>query len=466
MTLNPFYRVMNKPSVIIVLFSIGCSFSSCKKYLQVEPVNAISDANPIYDKVSAETALNGTYRQLGHSGYYGENYVTLGYFPSGDVKNLTTGGAANLVNVNFRADDPAFNSAWVAIYSAINRANNIIARVPAINDPLLTDALKEQYVAEAKFIRALAYFDLARAFGGVQLFLSPTTTLNNLPQIKRSSLSETYAQVESDLTQAENALPNTVNRIRATRRTVWALRARLHLYKGEWTLAEQYATQLINLSGDYRLLKPYNSWFANNATGTEESIFEIQFSAQNPSSLRDQMGHPASKQSGTYRYAPTDKYVELLKTTAVAGGRRALIDSVKQGGTTLWFGALYYRNPSTDPSYVFRIAEMYLIRAEARAHLNNIAGGLDDLNAIRDRAEVAPAAAANQDELLLAIENENRLEFTWEAHRWFDLARTGRAKQVLENISPTTHVDTWETVFPIPATQLQLDTNLEQNPGY
>jgi hypothetical protein len=467
--MSPYYlnrSLIRQVTHILISFIIVTSFTACKKYLEVEPVNAVSDENPITDKISAETALNGTYRQLGNSSYYGENYVTLGYFPSGDVKNLTTGGAANLVNINFRADDPAFNSAWVAIYSTINRANNVIAKVPGANDPLLTNTLKEQYVAEAKFIRALAYFDLARAFGGVQLFLNPTSTLDDLPQLKRSSLSATYAQVLKDLTEAENALPNMVNRIRATRRTVWALKARLYLYTGEWALAEQYASQLISLSGDYQLLKPYSAWFANNVTGTQESIFEIQFSAQNPSTLRDQMGHPASKQSGTYRYAPTDKFVQLLKNKTIAGGRRALIDSVKQGGTTLWFGSLYYRNPSTDPSYVFRIAEMYLIRAEARAHLNDIQHAKDDLNLIRDRAGVVPSDAQTAADILLAIEEENRFEFAWEAHRWFDLARTGRAKQVLETISPTIHVDPWETVFPIPATQLQLDPNLEQNPGY
>lgn len=449
------------PAILLLL-----STASCKKYLEVKPINAVSDLDPINDKISAETALRGVYRQVGASGYYGENYVTLGYFPSGDIKNLTTGGAANLVNVNFRSDESAFNSAWTAIYSAINRANNVISKVPNVNDPLLTPALKNQYVAEAKFIRALAYFDLARAFGGVQIFLEPTTTLNKLPQVNRSTLSQTYDQVLKDLTEAENALPNTVNRIRATRRTVWALRARLHLYKKEWALAEQYATQLISLTADYQLLTPYSAWFANNAVGTKESIFEIQFSAQNPSTIRDQMGHPASKQSGTYRYAPTDKAVQLLKNTALTGGRRALIDSVKQGSTTLWFGSLYYRNPSTDPAYIFRIAELQLIRAEARANLGDVSGGLSDLNLVRTRAGVASSTVTTQADLLLAIEEERRFEFFWEAHRWFDLARTGRAKVVLEAISSGTKVDSWENVFPIPITQTQLDPNLTQNPGY
>ena len=455
-----------KYKTIVAILAISI-FTSCENLLEPDPVNAVSDESPIFDKASSETALRGVYRQLASSGYYGENYVTLGYFPSGDIKNLTTGGAANLVNVNFRADDSNFNSSWIAIYSTINRANHVITKVPNVQDPLLTQALKDQYVGEAKFIRALAYFDLARAWGGVQLVLEPTISLENKPKISRSTLTETYAQVQKDLEDAELLLPDAVNRIRATKRTVWALRARLHLYKKEWALAEQYATKLIDKPADYTLLKPYSSWFAGNVVGTAESIFELQYSAINPSTIRAQMQHPTK--GGTYRYAPNDKFVQLLNDPAISGGRKALISSVTQGGTTLWFGNLYYRLPATDPAYIFRIAEMYLIRAEARAQLNNLSdstGALSDLNKVRDRAEIAPSTAITKDEILLAIENERRVEFAWEGHRWFDLVRTGRAKTVLEGLDSNTKVDANELLFPIPTVQLQLDPLLTPNPGY
>jgi hypothetical protein len=452
---------------ITILLTAVTLLLSCKKHLETDPVNFVSDDDPIFDATSSQTALRGVYRQLASTGYYGETYVTLGYFPSGDVKNLTTGGAANLVNVNFRADDINFNTAWTAMYITINRANNVITRVPAVADPLFTDAARNQIIGEAKFIRALAYFDLARAWGGVQIVLAPTTSIQDLPKVKRSTLEQTYAQVLHDLEDAETLLPDGVNRIRATKRTVWALRARLHLYKKEWALAETYASKLIS-SSDYELIKPFRSWFANEVTGTRESIFELEYSAVNPSTIRQQMQHPTN--GGTYRYAPTDKFVQLLNDPLVSGGRSALIGSVTQAGTTLWFGNLYYRKNSTDPAYIFRIAEMYLIRAEARAHLGNLSGttgALYDLNQVRARADVPPLNAATENDLLLAIENERRLEFAWEAHRWFDLARTGRAKAVLEAIDPNTKVEPHELLFPIPITQIQLDPqNLEQNPGY
>lgn len=458
---------MKNLKYIIVLLTAASTFISCKKFLTIDPINAVSDENPIFDKTSSETALRGVYRQLASAGYYGEGYVTLGYFPSGDIKNLTTGGAANLVNVNFRADDTNFNSAWSAIYITINRANNVISKVPKVQDPLLTQQLRDQYVGEAKFIRALAYFDLARAWGGVQIVLEPTTSLENRREVKRSTLGETYAQVLKDLEDAEQLLPNTLNRIRATKRTVWALRARLHLYKKEWALAEEYATKLINLSSDYTLIKPYSAWFAGNAVGTSESVFELEYSAINPSAIRAQMQHPTN--GGTYRYAPNDRFVQLLNDPNVSGGRKALIGSVTQGGTTIWFGNLYYRLPATDPAYIFRIAELYLIRAEARAHLDNLSattGALFDLNKVRERADILPSTAITQADILLAIENERRVEFAFEAHRWFDLARTGRAKAVLEALDQNTHVEDYEYLFPIPITQIQLDHSLDPNPGY
>jgi tetratricopeptide (TPR) repeat protein len=452
---------------ILLTLIATASLSSCKKHLDPLPANFVSDADPIFDATSSQTALRGVYRQLGSTGYYGENYVTLGFFPTGDVKNLTTGGAANLVNVNFRADDVNFNAAWVAIYLTINRANNVITRVPAVQDPTFTDAAKSQIIGEAKFIRALAYFDIARAWGGAQIVLKPTTSIDNIPQVKRSTLDQTYDQVEKDLNEAETVLPDALNRIRATKRTVWALKARLYLYRKQWDKAEEYASKLIALN-DYELVKPFSAWFANDVVATRESIFELEYSAVNQSTIRQQMQHPTN--GGTYRYAPTDKFVQLLNDPLVSGGRSALIGKVVQSGTTLWFGNLYYRKNSTDPAYIFRIAEMFLIRAEARAQLNtpaSLIGSSADLNKVRDRAGVPLSPAATQTDLLLAVENERRIEFAWEGHRWFDLARTGRAKAVLEAIDPNIKVDAHELVFPIPITQIQLDRqNLDQNPVY
>ena len=121
---------------------------------------------------------------------------------------------------------------------------------------------------------------------------------------------------------------------------------------------------------------------------------------------------------------------------------------------------MYYRNPASDPSYIIRIAELYLIRAEALAQQSKLSQALTDLNVVRDRAGIAASTATTQEEVLLAIENERRLEFALEPHRWFDIVRTGRAGAVFGVTDPN------RLLLPIPVQQLLSDKSLEQNPGY
>lgn len=440
--------------------------SGCNSFLEVDPVNDVSDESTIINEASANTALRGIYRQLASSNYYGENFVTLIYFPSGDIKCLTTGTILNLVNWDFRADNANLNSFWNAAYSTINRANHVINKTFDVEDPNFTLQKRNQVVGEAKFLRALAYFDLARTFGGVQIYLKPTDDLKSRPSIKRSSIEDTYKQVLEDLNDAEVLLTENVNRIRATKHTVWALKSRLFLYEKKWELAEQYASKLIEKLNNYSLVYPFSVWYANNVIGTQESIFELQYSIQNQSTIRSQMQHPTN--GGTYRYAPNDNFVNLINDPTKGGSRKNLIGSVTQNNTTLWYGNLYYRKQATDPAYIFRIAELYLIRAEARVHAKqqNIDGALDDLNKIRNRADLTDFKSNTPQAILDAIDQERRYEFVFEAHRWFDLVRTGRYLTEIPALDPSIKVEAHMNLFPIPSAQLDLDKNLDPNPGY
>lgn len=445
---------MKKVSTFLLTLSV-LFFSSCKKYLQIQPQNYVSDASTIVDEPSALTALNGAYRALGNNGYYGESFVELGFLSGGDWVNLTTGGSANLVIQNFRPDDAYFETVWSAIYAAINAANNILVKVPGIQDPNLTSTIREQILGQAHFIRSLAYFDLARSWGGVPIVLTPTTSATGAnAKVSRSTLAETWTQVESDLDSAYSLLPTTLqSRYVAVQNTAVALRARLHLYKQEWAQAEADATTLIDNSG-YALATPYSSWMYQSTN--PESIFEIEFSAQNTSGISTEMQVPST--GGNYRYGPDQTLINILNDPTIGGARSVLLAKQVQAGSTTWYGNLYTK--ITDPVYVLRIAEQYLIRAEARTQQGtDLSGALADLNAIRARAGVALASDSSQAGLLLAIENERRVELALEPFRWFDLARTGRAVAVL-------NVPSYELVFPIPTTEITLNPNLTQNTGY
>jgi hypothetical protein len=205
------------------------------------------------------------------------------------------------------------------------------------------------------------------------------------------------------------------------------------------------------------LLNPYPSFFQPaSAVATKESVFELSYSATYTNAHRGYWQPPAN--GGTRQWAPNDAFVALVNNPLVGGNRSALVARTSAG---LWYGNLYYRSPATDPAYVIRIAELYLIRAEARAQQNKLGDALADLNAIRTRAGLAASTAATQSDILLAIEAERRIEFAFEPHRWFDLVRTGRAAAVLGVTDPNKYV------FPIPVVEVGLSKgNLPQNPGY
>lgn len=440
--------------------AVTFTLSSCEKFLEIDPRISTSDQVTINDENSAHTAVRGIYNQLQSDGYYGYTFQTIGFF-SGDNIEYTGSQIVNqsLTNHSVRADLPALATAWTAIYNTINRANNVIAKVPALSvTPTFTDAVRNQLVGEAYFLRALSYFDLGRTWGGVQLVLVPTSSSNNLENLKRSSLADTYRQVLADLIKAEELLPNSTNRIRATRKTVWALRARYHLYREEWKEAITYASKLIDDKSNYNLLTPYFSFFADNASGTNESILELYYTT-NVVNTQAYQWQPSTK-GGVGWIRPSMGIVNLLNNKSIAGTRQSLISKVVLNGVDNWFGNLYYRTNGTDPAFLIRIAELYLIRAEAYAQDNDIAKSLADLNVIRKRADIQELNIADKATLLLAIEQENRIEFAFENHRWYDLVRTRRAKTVL-GID-----EDFRLLLPIPYAQILIDKNLEQNPQY
>lgn len=434
------------------------SLVSCKNFLEIESQNSVSDKVTITDKASAETALRGAYNALSNSAYYGLSYQSIGYL-SGD--NLTFTGTQIILNEfvlhTVRSDNSYVSDTWNGIYKTINRANHVIQKVPGVTDLKLTAALKDQLVGEAHFLRALSYFDLVRLWGGVQIVLTPTVSVEEKAGIARSSVAETYAQVLKDLEAAEPLLPETTNRFRATRKTVWALRARYHLYRGEWADAEKYAAKLVADQANYSLRSPYSSFFAGNVTGTTESVFEINYSTTNVNTHRTSWQPTAN--GGNRNWIPNTNFLNLLFNAEIGGNRKDMVAQTTTAPIT-WYGNMYYRNPATDPSYVIRIAELFLIRAEALAQQNKLTEALADLNAVRTRAGLAASPAKTQSEVLLAIENERRLEFAFEPHRWFDLVRTGRAAAVLGL------TDANRYLLPVPLTELQADPALKQNPGY
>ncbi|SHG31555.1 RagB/SusD domain-containing protein [Flavobacterium fluvii] len=430
-----------KYSILILSISI----LSCESYLDVESFDKVSDDNVIFDKASSETAVRGAYRSLASLNYSSGFQNTI-LQSGGDVRSLNNAQTdLNIINYDLRSDIGFLSTYWANFYNTINRANHVIQKVPSVNDLKLTTELRNQLLGEAYFIRAFSYFDLARVYGGVQLFLTPTTIAADKLGVPRSSQAEVYAQVIADLNLAESLLPSTVVRNRATKFTAYALKARVHLYQNKFAEAEIDVNNVLANSG-YKLIKPFNL-----AAGTTESVLEFSYSVNDINS-----GYSLWNTSNR-SLEPKAVLHNLLNDPTVGGGRKIL--SVKNAAGQ-FIGGIYPTNIST--AYAIRTAELYLIRAEARARKTSpdLTGALSDLNIVRERSGLVNSTAVTKEEILLAIENERRVEFALEPDRWFDLVRTGRAKTVLNITNPDKYI------FPIPAGERLADPSLSQNPSY
>ncbi|MCW3093424.1 MAG: RagB/SusD family nutrient uptake outer membrane protein [Ferruginibacter sp.] len=428
----------------IILFAL--SLVSCKKYLEVQPFDSVSDENTIFDKSSAESAVRGAYRSLA-SNNYGSAFQTTILLSGGDVKSLNNAQTdLNTINYDLRSDIAFLSTFWLNGYNTINRTNHIIEKVPLITDANLTAALRDQLLGEAYFIRALSYFDLGRLFGNVQIFLAPTKQVADKFGVKQSSQSQVYDQVIADLNKAESLLPATIVRNRARKLTATALRARVYLYQKKYAEAEADANTVL-ANPNYKLVKPFAL-----AAGTPESVLELSYSvdAVNP-------GY-ALWNTSNRALEPKAVIHNLLNDPTVGGGRKILSVANAAGQ---FIGGIFPTN--TAANYVIRTAELYLVRAEARAQKStpDLTGAVSDLNEVRVRSGLtAIASVSNKEDVLLLIENERRVEFALEPVRWFDLVRTGRAATVLNATNPAKYI------FPIPASEILADPSLVQNPGY
>lgn len=446
-------------NIKVVAVALSIVLFSCDDLLDTQPFQQLPDSGAITDATSANAALLGAYSQV--QNYYSLNYPTLGFLPADNVRfNGTLNQFLQTDQNSLTPDNVIITGAWTTIYQAINSSNNVIETVPALTDPVLTTVEKNRITGEAYFIRALSYFDLGRGWGGVPLVVKPTRTIEDSKGIRRSTLAQTYDQVLNDLIQAEELLPEATTRNRAVKKSAQALRARLHLYREQWADAEKYATTVIG-SSNYNLIAPYKSFFTAPFL-TQESVFELTFSNADPNTIWNNWFPSAL--GGQYNFQPTADFI--TKLNAQGGNRSMLLASVTTGTTTSIYGNLYNRSGlRDDPAYILRIAELYLIRAEARAKQNKLTGAegaIGDLNAVRTRAGLTGTTAATQEDVLLAIEEERRLEFAFETHRWFDLVRTKRAGVVLGII------DERKWLFPIPFVDMGADADLlgDQNPGY
>jgi hypothetical protein len=423
---------------------------SCADQLNVEPTLSISDDAALSSAASINKLLIGTYKIAGAANSHG-GWVQVFSDLLGADDQVTWNGTftepREALTKNMLAGNIIIGDIWRNLYKVISQSNLVLDHLDVYTD----DAERMKVEGEARFLRALNYFELVRLYGndtkGVPLRLEPIDDYGADLSISRNSTSDVYGAIELDLTSAMSLLPDD-NDVFADKYAAEALLARVHFYQGHYDEARDAADDVITNGG-----KALSATFAdafNHDQDNDEDIFAMQVTSQ------------SGENQLVISYASED-----------LGGRGGDI-SINQAYLDLFDdpndqrATFYYDNPKGDHLTgkftnqfghvpIIRLAEMLLIRAECNVRLGTSTGAspLDDVNAIRQRSGAAPLAAVTVDDILL----ERQRELAFEGFGIYDIKRTQGSVQGIPYNDP-------RLVMPIPQSEMDTNSLMEQNEGY
>lgn len=481
--------------MISIVFAIPAMLFSCTKLIDVDPpATSLTSENVYTNDATASAVLTGVYSSFGNSSPLRAatiNSIFLACGLSGDELTLHGGSAnANAALVQFYQNSltsglstMAAQTIWRDIYAKLYIVNLALERL-ALSEQL-TPAVKLQLTGEAKFLRAFLYFYLVNLYGDVPLATTSDYRTNAI--LSRASKAQVYEQIIADLKDAQNELSDgyvaadskspTAERLTPNKWASTALLARTYLYTGNWESAEEQATAIINNKANYQL-DSLNKTFLKNSP---EAIWQLQpvnrgWNTEDARIFILPKSGPTSNSS--VEGYPVHLSPQLLNSFEPGDLRKerwiSSVTITRPGGNAIYYFPYKYKSatlnaPSTEYMTVFRLAEQYLIRAEARIQQNNVTGAQSDLNELRKRAGLSNTSAANTSSLLTAIMHERQVElFTEWGHRWLDLKRTENIDVVMTTVTHskgTTWNNNWQ-FYPIPLYDIIQNPNLVQNAGY
>lgn len=452
---------------ILYLFILIIGLYSCDT-LDVEPLDKIEGDNAITTKKGVEGAITGAYDQL-QSASLSQDAIVFGDLAADNLIHVGTKKEYRQISDNLIVSENGYvEGLWNSCYDGINRVNNILAQIDNV-EGLSTEEVND-YIGQCEFMRAINYFTLVKFFGGVPLKTEPTTGISNDEiNASRASESETYNFIINDLKDAESKLKTQKSEAYASVGAAKALLARAYLYTGQWQQAADKAKEVIDMG--YSLVDGanYGDIYDETKGSNSEVIFLIDFyNDDDVNEMADWFLPESRYEVSAWRTSAKEESVaDKFEDNDL---RKSFVIGVVEGSSPDYYGTKYTLSSTDKDNIIFiRLAEMYLIRAEALNELGYTSNGeaFEMLNVTRERAGLSPLTSGNttdQNAFRLAVENERRLELVFEGHRFFDLRRTGRGAEVLPNIG--TLVSENQMYFPIPQSEMDLNSAMTQNPGY
>ncbi|MEP6736037.1 MAG: RagB/SusD family nutrient uptake outer membrane protein [Chryseolinea sp.] len=465
------------------------SLPSCsEEFLDLAPISS-ANANTFY-KTSSDMvlAINGAYDALQLPGQYGA-YFVVSEIPSDDTAPPLSGSITNQDEFDkfyLRTTNPLLAERWGDAYIGIYRSNAVIDRIPTVE---MDEALKDRIIGEAKFLRALMYFNLVRVFGDVPLVLKEITDTNEGYTYGRTPVSQVYDQIIMDLLDAESLLPQIYtgrNVGRATSGAAKALLGKVYLTLNKYSDAAAKLNEVVDLenAGVYGLLLNYADVFQPANKNGKETVFSVQYKKGNLGEgsgfanlyAPQVSGNAVILFSGDGNNRPTADIENAYEEGDIRKNVSMANSYLNEQGVVVDF---YYvkkfadtpvvKYDSEDNWPVIRFADVLLMYAEALNETGKTQEALALLNRIRDRAQLPDKGLLTQQETRVALEQERRVELAFEGHRWFDLVRTGRALEVLNSKAQALSIATVLTeknlIFPVPQSQIDVNPQLiKQNP--
>ncbi len=432
---------------------------ACDQVLEPRPVALLSDEIALNEPNDVNSARIGMYAAL--RGTAAPRVIAGDFTADLLIHNGTFTQYRELSNKEITPSNATVNSMWSSLYGAIYVANIILEKLPGI--PGVDSQTRDLVTAEAYFVRGYCYFTLYTTFGKAPIVLTTDLTTNR--NIPRSPANEVLNQSIDDLVESLNGLPiQPVNAGFLSRGAANAALARLSLYAGDYDLARDFANDVIN-SGEYELESSFQDIVLTDFT--DEAILEMGYSAaDDPGTSTLGLNNLFI---GRREIIPSNEAIFALNSTE--SGDRSLVISFDLGnlaGTDNGWSVAKYGTADENNNNIilFRLAEMYLIRAEASVELNDLTTAEDDINTLRMRANAPTISALSSSQMRMVIEEERLYELAYEGHRWYDLKRTGRVNDVMTAFSPNWR-DAYE-LWPVPQREIQNNPALagDQNAGY
>lgn len=423
--------------------------SSCNDELNINPNQSIDSATLVTDASSASVAMSGLYSRA-QDLWRDQTYFNI------DVLSDITDHVGTFVALrefqenNVFPDNGQLTSIWNNAYELIYGANLIIDVLPGVEDAAL-DAVKDQYIGEARALRAYAYYYLANVFGDVPLITTPVKNLDEI-NVPLSAYADVLNQAISDLNAAEAVVPSGAA-TRISKGAINAMLAKVYMTLGNWPAAGTAADKVIVES--YSLVPNYMDLY--NGSISSEAIFQLDFNSTDANSLSFFYW---DKPGGRHEIAPSQAIVDAYEA---GDARRAAVgDAVGGGGSPYYCTKWSDFATGTDKPIVLRLADVLLIKAESLAEAGNLTDATTIVNQIRTRAGLSDVTldAGNYKSIIL---KERMIELAWEGgHRWFDMLRSGEAEAYVTGKGQ----DVCQIRMPIPRAEVDANTAVSQSPCY